>query len=178
MLCMSCTGYIIPRPCWTRSALLHLTRVINVKTLWETWQTLSVFSDLPPHENLNESMEKKENKEKKNRGKQNKKKTPTEGCGISSCGKELSFCISVFLCSQPIRSVAKLTACVWHILSLHAPTLLTAPSYFTMNEHLGRGNFVLLSSGHKGSSLQRVGNGDLKLWQPYQWQKCDCYFQS
>lgn len=140
--------------------------MINVKTLWETWQTLSVFSDLPLHENLNQSTEKKENKEKKKQRKAKQKKLQQRDVELAGVEKNFSFCISVFLCSQPIRSVAKLTACVWHILSLHAPPLLTAPSYFTMNEHLGRGNFVLLSSAHKGSSLQRVGDGDLKLWQP------------
>lgn len=115
---MSCTGYIIPKLCSTRSVLLYLTCVINVKTLWEAWQTL-FFSDLPLHENLNQSMEKKENKEEKNIGKQNK--NSNRGMWNWWVWKITSFCFSVFLCSQPVRSVAKLTACVKHMASPVSP---------------------------------------------------------
>lgn len=88
---------------------------------------------------------------------------------LAGVENSVSLCVSVFLCSQPIRSVAKLTACVWHILPLHVAPLPTAPSYFTMNEHLGRGNSALSSGAHEDSSLEGVraegfkGDGDLKL---------------
>lgn len=80
----------------------------------------TVFSDLPLHVNLNQSMEKKENKEKKKhrKAKQKLQQRDVELVGVEN---NFSFCISVFLCSQPVRSVAKLTACVRHMASPVSP---------------------------------------------------------
>lgn len=50
----------------------------------------------------------------KNIGKQNKKLQQRD-VEITGVENNFSFCISIFLCTQPIRSVANLAACVWHV---------------------------------------------------------------
>lgn len=105
--------------------------MINVKTLWETWQALSVFSDLPPHEILSKSIEKKKNKG----GGHRKAKQKLQQRDVESVGVEKNFFFSsVFLCSQPIRSVAKLTACFGHMASPVRTEGFKTVSWLTMTE--------------------------------------------
>ena len=58
---------------------------MHVKTLWETRQRLSVFSDLPLHKILSKSIEKKENKEYK---KYRKAKQKLQQRNVESVGVE------------------------------------------------------------------------------------------
>lgn len=117
---MSCIGYIIPKPCWTRSAFFYLTCVINVKSLWRPG-THYLFSQIYHCMKIwAKAWRRRKTRRKKHRkAKQKLQQRDVELVGVEN---NFSFCISVFLCSQPIRSVANLTACVWNMASLVTPS--------------------------------------------------------
>lgn len=78
-------------------------------------------SHTPLHENLNWSVEKKENKEEKKKHRKAQQKLQQRDVELAGVENNFSLSISVFLRSQTVRSVAKLTACVGHMASPVVP---------------------------------------------------------
>lgn len=109
------TEYIIPQPL-TRSVLWYLSCVINVQTLWVTTGKHDLLSQIFRCMKI-WTITWTRQKRKANK----KKKLQQRGVELVGVENNFSFCISVFLSSQSVCSVAQLTASIWHMAYPVAP---------------------------------------------------------